>query len=698
MFDADSIEGLSLAPTTTEELKAWRAWAAGCAKRKRWPAKAPATAWRAIISDFADKNLDPQGACEASLAFLKKATEAPPHVVRAATRLAAECLNEGATTPDVLYLLAAFVWPLRDLFPKLGDDAWAHLIHAPWQTEPATLIKLFEVIDGAATHPDRALLDLVTARYGAGMRNAGRELLEAMVLVQAGCERIDFVTAKALNRKDQLEGANRAIVRLARVFVEDREVQVFAREVLERAIEMDDVSSDLRDALQQTVWDRPFAEGFQWSKGRAGRQIDEEIARLVGAGQPHQARRVAEGIIVRHFDSPLLRSAITNVPTAIDKFARAGHDEILADAACRRAAEHLSVLYVRTRQTTEDARKFVRKIAGTLEFTGAAGPLHSLKSELEEFVNANDPYTLLRDEELRIGNAKGLNDEERRVGDRINEWFAPRTTAAGRAGVDRLIGAITLPITDAVRWMNELVPAIENACAAAFRTMLEKGTLIAGDLGALEDEGKAHRKTHGISLALFDRAKELTLSERLTATLAAAATSLLPPGGSLMSTSIDLAITLVATFRSLARIGALYGIDVRTPLGFRFVADSFSLGCSSSQEGIATYLSRGKQQTVTTFTLGDVAYGGAQLANYLWTAQLDQKLIIEEAIKHLARICGFGLSSAGTAKIVPIAGAVVSAASTYVFMKSILDAGLHLAARQALLDRIDQCASDQSSD
>jgi hypothetical protein len=54
----------------------------------------------------------------------------------------------------------------------------------------------------------------------------------------------------------------------------------------------------------------------------------------------------------------------------------------------------------------------------------------------------------------------------------------------------------------------------------------------------------------------------------------------------------------------------------------------------------------------------------------------------------LARLCGIGLSQGALAKLVPIGGAVVAAASTYAFMESIIDAAIHLAAREALLRKV----------
>src|SRR5687768_17034422 len=97
----------NLAPSTSEEFKEWKAWASACAKAKRWPANAPATAWRAIIADWGGFSVDPQDACKAALRVLVHGAKAPAYVVRAAVMLARECIEQGATSSDVLYLVAA---------------------------------------------------------------------------------------------------------------------------------------------------------------------------------------------------------------------------------------------------------------------------------------------------------------------------------------------------------------------------------------------------------------------------------------------------------------------------------------------------------------------------------------------------------------------------------------------------------------
>lgn len=683
---------LQIDPSTPEDFSRWKTWAAGCVEAKRWPTRAPATAWRAVIAQWTGNTVEPQQSCSVANEFFSKAAYAPAYVVRAAQQLFDECIESGATSPDVLYLVAAFAWPLRDLLPESSDTAWQYLIHAPWQTEAASLIVLCKTANASkALQPDRALIDLACRRVEAGLNNAARELLEAVAMVQAECDSVDAIKAGALTRKPLLQDAKAAIVKLARTYIRDGETQIYARSVIDGARQIEAVKDDLDTAIESTVWDRPLDETYDWGKDKSPSEIDNEIKRALAANQPHHARRIALGVVVRKYDRRVTGSAVSNVSTAIKKFCTANPADLVKDPSARRAAEHLAVLYSRSNVGTEEARQFVRRVAEDIAFTGRGASLHTAKHELEEFFNANDPYNILRAEEERMARAdRDLGDSERRLRDEVIDWFVRRYSRSGTSAVENVIKVVTLPIVDAAKLVGSLIPGVEAACAAAFRTIVERGSFLAGDLSGPRSEGDAIRGRDGVGIALLERARELNRVEQIVAVTVSVATSFLPPGVSLLGTGLDLSVTLIATFRAVARIAALFGIDINSPEGFRFVADSFALGCSSNdKEGIVAYLSRGRQRIITSFSLGGVAYGGIALANYLWTTPgAEPRLLAEEGIRHLARICGIGLSSGTMAKMVPIAGAVVAGTSTYAFMKSILDAAVHLAARHALLTRL----------
>jgi hypothetical protein len=687
-------DSLPMAPATAEDFRAWKRWAAACAEQRRWPETGRPITWRAMLANWANESVDPEAAAAISYQLLLKAHEAPPYAVRAAQQLLAHSVATGATSADVLFLTAAFAWPLRDLLPADSATAWAHLVRAAWQTDAATLVKLCTAIEATSAQvPARRLVDLAAERLDDGQRTSARELLEAMVLVQCGCKRIDQLSLDALSRKPALKDIDLAVVRLARLYVEDGDDGGHARDVLHRAAAIEGPTARFQATIEQRVWDRSFAEVYAWAKDRQPREIEAEIKRIKPT-QPHHARRLAEAILVGRYSAPRVRSPVLKVHDAIRSFEKASDKDILEHHSSRCAAEHLAVLLVETNQSTEHGRQFVTRILGSVGFVGKGASLNAVRDDLERFVNHSDPYHLLRAQEREIENAGGaLGDEEKRVGNIVNEWFS-RQSGASRPTLDRVISAVTSPISDATSMISDLVPGIEGACHAAFRVMVARGPSLCGDLDLLRAEGAA-LADGGISRALLDRARAATRMEQLIASGASGTAGLLPPGMSLAASAADLGVTLLATYRALARIGALFGLDVATDDGFRFVADSFALGCSSSdKEGIAAYLSRDKQPVLTELVLGGVAYGGAAVMNYLWTARGNHQRLAEQVIANLARICGIGLSQGALAKLVPIGGAVVAAASTYAFMESIIDAAIHLAAREALLRKLGSTSTD----
>ena len=645
-----------------------------------------------MLANWADESVDPEVAATISHQLLLKAHEAPPYTIRAAQQLLDYSVAAGATSPDILYLAAAFAWPLRDLLPDQSMTAWSHLVRASWQTDAATLVKLCIAIEATdAQAPARRLVDLVAERLDSGMRTSARELLEAMVLVQCNCKRLDQVTFESLNRKPALKDIDIVVVRLARLYVEDGDDSGHARDILRRAADLEK-SAAFRTIVEQRVWDRSFVEVYAWAtKDRQRHEIEAEIKRTKPT-QPHHAKRLAEAVLVRRYNDPILRSPVLMVPDAIRSFVKATDKDILDHHSSRCAAEHLALLFLETNQSTEHGRQFVNRIVSNVGFVGQGASLNAVRDDLERFVNHNDPYHLVRAQEREIADAGSkLGDEEKHVGTIVNEWFS-RQYGASRTALDRVISAVTSPISDATSMITDLVPGIEEVCHAAFRVMVAKGTALCGDLEGLRTEG-ASLAGSGVSRSLLERARAVTRIEQIAAAGASGASGLLPPGMSLAASAADLGVTLLATYRALARIGALFGIDVATDDGFRFVADSFALGCSSSdKEGIAAYLSRGKQKVMSAFVLGGVAYGGTAVMSYLWAARGGHQKL--QAIGNLARICGIGLSQGALAKLAPIGGAVVAAASTYAFMESIIDVAIHLAAREALLRKLGSTTPD----
>ncbi len=693
-------------PSKQPDFDAWTSWAQSVLRHGRSPfLRDPSifeasdtgdrisVACRALIAAKTGTKLHPEYAPDAMLALLKEAHATSPMVLRAAEILARRVMERGATSADVLYLVAAFAWPLRDVSPEIGDRAWAYLIHAPWQTDPAVLAELCKAADASgAMGDDRRLLDLADARLEAGLRDGARDLLEAIALVQADAPHAEKITSGSdFGLKPKIGDADQAILRLGRIYLEDGETMVYARAVLEHASRLEPEPDEMIEALRERTWDRPFEEVYEWSKSLTRPDaLDEEVRRVLEADQPHHARRLVEAALVRHFDEPLFRPSDRTIVKTIGRFQKAEATDLLQKALARRAAEHLAVLYSRTNYFTTHARDFVDRVIHLTGFTGAGAPLNDVKSELEIFVNRGDAYLLLKDEELLLDQARDeMTDEERRTRDVVGEWFTQRFGGGSRGTVERAVTAVTSPIVDAARLFASL-PGLEGACEAAFRTLLQGRSAITGDLGPWFEEGERIRADKGLDVELIERARDAARYERISAAAVSGVSAFLPPGLSVAASAADLGATLVVAYRAIARVGALFGRDVRTADGLRFTSDSFALGCSSTDgEGLLAYLGRGRGQVLAPLTLGTVAYGAKTLAEYLWiTPGASGRLVAEQAIRRLARLCGISLSERSIARVVPVGGAILSGVAAYAFIGQIVDAAVHIAARDALLRRL----------
>ena len=143
-------------------------------------------------------------------------------------------------------------------------------------------------------------------------------------------------------------------------------------------------------------------------------------------------------------------------------------------------------------------------------------------------------------------------------------------------------------------------------------------------------------------------------------------------------------------FRAVARIGAVFGRDIHERDGFQFVANAFTVGLSSKDgEGLVSYLGEPDDTLLSSVTIGGVTYASARLIEYMWVApRASGPRPSEQLIGNLARICGFELSHNAIVRMVPIIGALISGVSTFTFMRMITESAIHVAARDALLVRV----------
>lgn len=702
----DPFDGLPAYPASREAFEAWAAWGERQLASRRVPTIAAPTeplepaerarhivSWRAVLAAWArHKSVAPDDAPVVAHQFLMDARAAGPFPTLAARRLVDASMAVGSTSTDVMYLCAAFAWPLRDTDPERSERCWRYLIHAPWQTD-APSVK--DMLLGAESHhalsDGRSLEDLADARLEAGATASALTLLEAAALIQSRREHLGEVASyRDFLAADLVHGANAGLVRLARIYVDQARDEPHAREVIKRAAELTR-SFDLITHVETRVWDRSLDEAYAWSeKVSHPRQVDDEVDRALSAGQPHHARRLAEAVLVRAYGRRWYGPAQEHVPAALERFQRQLARQVVpSDPIARRAAEHLATLYVRTHHVTQPARHFVHDVASSIAFTGEGAALRPIKGELERFFNLSDPYHVLRrDAEGLAANASVMSDDERLASDEVQRWFSDKFRRENPRLVDVIARALTAPLMDAARLVGGL-PLIEGAVLRALAVAQERGPALAGDLDAIALQAARIRSEYGYGAKLMTYAEEVTRFEALSAAATAASLSFLPPALGPAAHATDLGASLMLTWRALARVGAVFGRNIHSPDGLQLVADSLTLGLSSAEgEGLVTYLSRGGDEVLTAFTVGAVGYGAARLAGYLWVAPgAPEPTPSARLTRHLARYVGVELSHAGAARVVPIVGAVLRGASTYWFVRSITDAAIHVAARDALLVR-----------
>ena len=707
---AESLESLAAYPVSRMDLERWRQWAIRQVFRRKVPDAPQAfdamdmasqnrciLGWRALITQWVDRGFTvaPDDAPLVMYYFLVKAPKAPPFVRTAARRLMKLQMTLGATSTDVLFLCAAFCWPLRWDEQAAGEDAWNYVIHAPWQTDMLSLKDmLLAVQEHGEWRAERGLLELVDQRFEHGHFSGAKRLMEATALIQARAPSLLSIKSyRDFSPLPVIRQANEVIVKLARLYKEEEQDQVWAREVIRRAAELTRSKSLVR-YVEQMVWDLPLEETYAWSGQLvyAG-QLDAMVERALGHNQPHHARRLAEAVMLRAYGRTWRGSLLENLPLALGRFEADLLREPPANPVVRRAAEHLGVLYVRTHHMTSYARRFVYALAGSVAFTGKGATLHAQREELEYFYNQTDPYQVMRRDSERLGQvARALSSDEQEATEAVERWFGDHFRMENPSVFDRLAQVVATPVSKVSTYLGHNAPVIEQSCVMALDHLVGAGVKIAGNLERINKEGALIRSRHGHGLQLMEYARGVASPDVWMATSAACVTSLPSASLGLVSHAADLSTSLLLAARAVTKIGAAYGRFHGGEDDLRFIANALMVGLSSNQgEGLLVYASDPMEHqngVLESLTVGGVMYGGSRLVEYLWLApRASGKRPSERFVTAVGRMCGFEISQTAVAKVVPVVGAVLSGMSTYSFMKRITEAALHICARDALIMR-----------
>ena len=710
LIRVEDVENLAAYPVSRGDLERWRQWAVRQVVRRQVPA-APAAfeamdmaaqnrcilGWRALITQWVDRGFTvaPDDAPLVMYYFLVKAPKAPGFIRTAARRLMKLQMTLGATSTDVLFLCAAFCWPLRWEEPAAGEEAWHYIIHAPWQTDMLSLKDmLLAVQEHGEWRAERGLLDLVERRFEHGHVSGAKRLMEAAALIQARVPSLLSIKSyRDFSPLPVVRQANEVIVKLAGVYREEEQDQIWAREVIRRAAELTRSRSLVR-YVERTVWDLPLEETYAWSGNVVyPGQLDAMVERALAHNQPHHARRLAEAVMLRAYGRGWRGSLLEKLPLALGRFEAELLREPPSNPVVRRAAEHLGVLYVRTHHMTSYARRFVYALAGSIAFTGKGATLHGQREELEYFYNHTDPYQVMRRDSERLGQvARALSADEQEATAAVERWFGDHFRMENPSVFDRLAQVLTTPISRVSASLERHAPIIEQSCVVALDQLVEAGVKIAGNLDRINKEGALIRSRHGHGLQLMEYARGVAAPEVWGATGAACVTSL--PGAWLgpISHVVDLSTSLLLAARAVTKIGAAYGRFHGGQEDLQFIAQALMVGLSSNQgEGLLVYTSDPTEHhggVLESLAVGGVMYGGSRLVEYLWLApRASGERPSERFIAAIGRMCGFEISQSSLANVVPGVGAVLSGLSTYSFMTRITEAALHICARDALILR-----------
>ena len=252
--------------------------------------------------------------------------------------------------------------------------------------------------------------------------------------------------------------------------------------------------------------------------------------------------------------------------------------------------------------------------------------------------------------------------------------------------LNQFVDVALWPVTKITKHVGQWFPALEHALQRFFNMVVTGGITLVGNIDALLEEGRSIRQQHGTGIKLLEYSLQKVWQEETAAIATAASIGALQQVMPLTGASgVSVLAALTAAFRSVGRVGALWGIDVRTPHAKNFVADAFLLGTCSRERAahaVVRYLMKQKQDAIPLAAVGALNIVAME-------GLLDGHASgVAFSVKELARICGVQLSENQLGwEVMPFIGAIMSAANAGFIVHSISEAAAYIAAREAFHDR-----------
>ena len=677
--------------------KRWISWAENCLRQQTLPRISPFCETEAAGVDqqhtlassalFAAASSKPTlgelNLTDACAAFFHKAWQASPLALHAAGVLLDRSLHRDANSADILYLCAAFAWPLQKLVAsELSLRAWWYLIRTSWNCEARVWHDIARNLQKRPLPPERDMSAMIETKLKEADRWEARAILEA-ILTEGHPESLSTVSKPNHLKAAGVKRLGRGLQRLAKLHAEDKTSAVYARAIIDLA------SKNKQDprlpwVLQKRVWDRPFEECTTWAKGKPSLgDLDRELQRVLGARQPHHARRLCEALILQDCGGG-------NVPTAIGKLCQlSAFNFSQKKPTTVQAATYLSVFYATLNVYHQHALKLITRTLGIAPLSRGDGPLVPWADYLSRYLAKMTPMRVVAEEFEQYEEIRPrLTPEEQALLDDVARWFNGRWDggSAMMSALNNVTDFVLWPVGYFTSLVGEKFSALEYVLTRFFNMVASGGVASAGNIDALLEEGESVRRVHGFGTTLLAHSQQKTRLEKTAAIATAASMGALQqvvqfPG----SGGITMFAALVAAFRSVARIGGIWGIDVRDPKGKNFVADAFLLGtCSPKRaaQAVVRYLVRRKRNPFPTAAVGAL---DIVVMEGLLDGCADG---VAKSVEELARVCGIQLSEYQLGwEIMPFFGAVMSAANAGIIVHSISEAAVYIAARETLQDR-----------
>ncbi len=619
---------------------------------------------------------------------------APADAVRAAELLFRSRSLSGSTDIETFWLAAAFAHPLQPIAPAdLRDTAWAYLCHAPFNLDPRTAL-LFARESKALQRPPfpRWPMELVEwLMQRAHQADLGATILQAHLCVALGASDLDDLADKLASRKREPDQATvDALEQLAGYYVRVEADEVHARDIVAYVAARAQKSSSYDAYLEHNVFDLPYDELYEMVTARIDDvpALDGLYDRFADRGRLDVARRLVEAELVKRLDPWYYGGIQPHIARALSRIV-AGAD--ITDPRVRTLVVRLAAIHARTRMISSNTRQLLDRISERPEYLEDGAPIQEIRRGIGAYLESAEPKNILeRERQLLEERWDDLSPAEHRVMNEVYAWinqrFRPRVEALRPAAA-----AAAGPTSDTFSALGEKRTAIRDA-EKYFRAVYLKTFSPRFRERVTQEVERAldvpFQQVRSLDLdTVYTLARRRARQGRLAAFgLGAIAGVTSGFGGALLEVG---AVSVLAA-RSVAHIGACFGIEPGTEEGFEFLVDTlFTTLSVDAGGGLVAYLMDQKPvaRHLALVSLAQVLSDrvrtalrqdggrGVSAAIARWLVDLSARRVPAWAPRHWRHA-------------IALANAAAAGGANMQLYREFTDAAVHIAARRWLLERL----------